>query len=123
MTPGPSPRILALEWGTITVEDLGVTKDVKTWPGGARPWDWDETGTRHSPGIQPADVEELLAAGATTVVLSRGMQERLEVAPQTLALLRERGVTVHVAETSQAVKLYNDLVATTPVGGLFHSTC
>ncbi len=37
--------------------------------GGGREWDWDETGTRHSPGNQPAD-EEFLAHGATAVVLS-----------------------------------------------------
>ncbi|MFG2043230.1 MTH938/NDUFAF3 family protein [Dactylosporangium sp. NPDC048998] len=118
-----SPRILSVVWGTIVAEDLGAVKDLKAWPGGAREWDWGETGTRHSPGIQPADVEELLVAGATTVVLSRGMEERLEVAPATLELLRAGGVEVHVAETSEAVEIYNDLIPTAPVGGLFHSTC
>ena len=53
------------------VECLGVGKDFKLYRGGGRAWDWAETGTRHSPGIQPADVEELVARGATTVVLSR----------------------------------------------------
>ncbi|MEV8511789.1 MTH938/NDUFAF3 family protein [Dactylosporangium sp. NPDC051484] len=118
-----SPRILSAVWGTIVVEDLGEVKDLKAWPGGAREWDWTETGTRHSSGIQPADVEELLDAGATTVVLSRGMEERLEVAAATLELLRARGVEVHVAETSEAVEIYNDLTAAALVGGLFHSTC
>jgi hypothetical protein len=118
-----SPRILSVSWGAIAIEDLGEVKDAKCWPGGAREWDWAETGTRHSPGIQPADVEELLAAGATTLVLSRGMEERLGVAAETLALLGELGVEVHTAETTQAVDLYNRLAATTAVGGLFHSTC
>jgi hypothetical protein len=70
-----------------------------------------------------ADVEELLTNGATTVVLSVGMEERLEVDPATLDLLRERGVEVHVAETLEAVELYNELVGTTAVGVLVHSTC
>ncbi|MGI5238260.1 Mth938-like domain-containing protein [Dactylosporangium sp. CA-139066] len=118
-----SPRILSISWGTIEVEALGEMKDAKCWPGGAREWDWSETGTRHSPGIQPADVEELLDAGATTLVLSRGMEERLGVAEETLAMLRERGIEVHTAETGEAMDLYNELAATTPVGGLFHSTC
>ena len=118
-----SPRILSIAWGRVDVEGLGEVKDLKVWPGGAREWDWSETGTRHSPGVQPADVEELLTNGATAVVLSRGMQERLEVDPATLELLRERGIEVHVAETTAAVKLYNDLIETVPVGGLFHSTC
>ncbi|HTJ38826.1 MAG TPA: Mth938-like domain-containing protein [Dactylosporangium sp.] len=118
-----SPRILSIAWGRIEVESLGEAKDAKCWPGGAREWDWDETGTRHYPGIQPADVEELLEAGATTLVLSRGMQKRLGVPEETLTLLRSRGIEVHTAETMQAVEIYNGLVATTPVGGLFHSTC
>jgi hypothetical protein len=118
-----SPRILAISWGRIEVEGLPAGKDFKLYPGGGREWDWSETGTRHSPGIQPEDVEELLVHGATAVVLSRGMHLQLQVDPRTLKLLDERGVTAHVAETTQAVQLYNELAATQPVGGLFHSTC
>ncbi|GAA1856969.1 Mth938-like domain-containing protein [Asanoa iriomotensis] len=118
-----APRILNIEWGRIEVEGLGTLKDAKLYPGGGRAWDWNETGTRHRPGIQTADVAELVAAGATTVVLSRGMDMVLEVTPEALAWLAEQGVAVHVAQTREAVATYNELVATTPVGGLFHSTC
>jgi hypothetical protein len=62
---------------------LGAGKDVKLYPRGGRAWDWAETGTRHSPGIQPADVEELVAHGAATIVLSQGMNRRLQVHPDT----------------------------------------
>ncbi|WP_091435224.1 Mth938-like domain-containing protein [Micromonospora yangpuensis] len=119
-----SPLVLAISWGHMDVEDLGVGKDFKLYPSGGRPWDWSETGTRHSPGVQPDDVLELLAHGATTVVLSRGMRLQLQVDPRTLSLLEERGVTVHVAETTEAVQIYNDLATSgTAVAGLFHSTC
>jgi hypothetical protein len=105
------------------IEGLGTVKDVKLYPGGGRAWDWNETGTSHSPGIQPADVEELLQHGAKVVVLSRGMVRRLETCPATLDYLRENGVAVHVLETKKAVALYNELAEREPVGGLFHSTC
>jgi hypothetical protein len=105
------------------VETLGRGKDFKLYPGGGRAWDWNETGTRHVPGIQPADVLELLDRGSQVIVLTRGMQLVLRTCPETLALLRERGIPVHVAETRAAVALYNRLAAGTPVGGLFHSTC
>lgn len=118
-----SPLILTVAWGRLEVEGLPPVKDVKLFPGGGRAWDWSETGTRHHPGIQPADVEELLAAGARVVVLSRGMDLRLEVDDRTLQLLRERDGAVHVLETTEAVRVYNELAATEPVGGLFHSTC
>jgi hypothetical protein len=45
------------------------------------------------------------------------------VDPATPRYLEGRGIAVHVVETPEAVKLYNDLADDVPVGGLFHSTC
>jgi hypothetical protein len=118
-----SSKILAVSWGRMEIEGIGTGKDFKLYPGGGREWDWNETGTRHSPGIQPADVEELLAHGATVVVLSLGMNRRLQVGPGTLDYLASRSVAAHAAETREAVKIYNDLADGVPVAGLFHSTC
>jgi len=118
-----SPLVTDISWGRMEVEGLGEGKDFKLYPGGGREWDWSETGTQHVPGIQPADVEELLEQGATVIVLSRGMQLMLQTCPETLDLLKHRGVTVHVKETKEAVTLYNKLTARDAVGGLFHSTC
>jgi hypothetical protein len=105
------------------VEGIGEGRDFKLFPGGGRAWDWNETGTRHQPGIQPADVRELLDHGAEVVVLSRGMELALHTCPETLALLETEGIEVHVEETTEAVRLYNELRETAAVGGLFHSTC
>lgn len=110
-------------WGHLEVDGVGSGKDMKLYPGGGREWDWGETGTRHVPGIQPADVEELLTHGATTVVLSQGMDQQLHVDPSTLTYLADREIEVHILETRQAVKLYNELTERVAVGGLFHSTC
>ena len=118
-----SPKILAVSWGHLEIEGLGEGKDFMLYPGGGRAWDWNETGTRHSPGIEPGDVAELLANGATVIVLSQGMDMQLQVDPATLTLLSLCGVAVHVEETPAAVARYNELADTTPVGGLFHSTC
>ncbi|MFE7095348.1 MTH938/NDUFAF3 family protein [Streptomyces erythrochromogenes] len=119
-----SPRVRRLEWGLMEVEGLAPGKDFVLYPGGGHPWNWATHGTRHSPGIQPGDVRELLERGATVVVLSLGMQERLGIAPPTLELLRQAGVEVYVKETRAAAALYNALAAAgRPVGGLFHSTC
>lgn len=119
-----APRIDRLEWGIVEVVGHGTFKDAKLWPGGARGWDWNETGTSHSPGIQPADAEELLEHGAETVILSRGQQGRLGVPDTTTAALEARGVEVHVAGTDEAVARYNRLAEDgAPVGALIHSTC
>lgn len=120
-----SPRITHISWGCLEIEGRSQPfKDAKLYPGGARAWDWNETGTSHSPGIQPADVEELLDHGASVVVLSRGMNKRLQVKSETLRQLEEAGVEAHVLPTKEAVERYNALQdADEAVGGLFHSTC
>jgi hypothetical protein len=118
-----SPRIRSIEWGRAEIDQLGPMKDVKLWPGGGRAWDWRETGTEHVPGIQPSDVRELLDKGADVVVLSRGMELRLQTCPETLELLRDAGVEVRVEETRKAVEVYNELAGCRRVGCLIHSTC
>lgn len=118
-----SPLVTSLSWGSVTVAGHGTFKDVEVWPGGAREWDWAETGTRHQPGIQLDDVREILAHGADVVVLGRGVEEVLEVRARTVRSLELLGVEVHVAQSERAVELYNQLAATRAVGLLLHTTC
>ena len=49
---------------------------------------------------------------------------RLLTCKETLFLVEEKGIVVHVAETKEAAEIYNDLASKdVAVGGLFHSTC
>ncbi|XP_069568778.1 mth938 domain-containing protein-like isoform X1 [Brachyistius frenatus] len=140
-----SPEIASLSWGHMTV--LGCPssyKDCKVWPGGSRVWDWSETGTRvsgtrpayveqkvplfsppqHHPGVQPADLEEVLEKGVDLLVIGRGMNEALQVPPSTLDFVKQKGVDVRVFQTETAVAEYNKLAGQgAKVGGVFHSTC
>ncbi len=119
-----SPRINELSWGRMAIDGVGTGKDFKLWPGGGREWDWTETGTHHVPGIQPADVEELLANGSQAIVLTRGMLLRLQTRSETMSFLKAKSIDVYVAETKKAAQIYNDLASRgEAVGGLFHSTC
>jgi len=118
-----SPRVEELSWGRVVLDDGSQFKDAKLFPGGARAWDWGETGTGHRPGIQLADVAELLDRGAEVVVLTRGVLGRLGVRADTLQALESRGIEVVVARTPEAVETYNQLRESRPVGALIHSTC
>jgi hypothetical protein len=124
MTARP-PRVTGLEWGRLEVEGSPEAyKDAKLWPGGSRGWDWNETGTRHAPGVQLADVQEILERGVRAVVIGRGMHGRLEVPDATREALAERGVELHAAVTPEAVETYHRLMEEAPeVGALFHTTC
>ncbi|MBX7220992.1 MAG: Mth938-like domain-containing protein [Blastocatellia bacterium] len=118
-----SPLITHISWGKMEIAGVGPGKDFKLYPGGGREWDWGETGTRHVPGIQPADVRELIEKGSRVIVLTRGMDLVLQTCPETLEYLSQKGIRVYVEETRKAVELYNRLAQTEAVGGLFHSTC
>jgi hypothetical protein len=119
-----SPRILRVSWGHMEVEGLGVGKDLKLFPGGGEPWDWNESRMQHIPGILPGDIEELLQRGCEEIVLSRGMLQALHASPEALLLLEEREVPFYLEETRVAVALSNRLAREGKrVGGLFHSTC
>ena len=121
--PSTSPPISSHSWGRVIVDGHGSFKDAKLYPGGAREWDWRETGTRHSPGIQPSDVEELLARGASRIILGTGVFGRLGVCPETLEVLEARGVPVLVLKTGDAIRRYDEERERGPVGALIHSTC
>lgn len=122
--PAAGPRIAEIAWGRIALDSGAAFRDVKIWPGGAREWDWRETGTRHVPGIQAADVRELLDRGCDVVILSRGQNLVLQTAPEVLDRLRAAGIEVLHLESREAVARYNALVAAgRRVGALIHSTC
>lgn len=120
-----SPEIESLSWGQMRVKGCSSTyKDCKVWPGGSRAWDWTETRTKHVPGVQPADVDEVLKVGVDTLVIGRGMRAELQVPSSTVDYVRRTGVEVHVLQTEEAVAQYNSLVVRgAKVGGVFHSTC
>jgi len=119
-----SPKILSSGWGKIEIENLGEFKDVKLWPGGGTAWDWREHGTGHSNGIQPAELNELIAAGCRHVVLTKGRLKRLHIPEITLKKLEQLGVKTYVLDTKKAIAVYNELIEKgEPAGGLFHTTC
>ena len=118
-----SPQITKLSWGKIEIGGNQEFKDVKLFPGGCREWNWHETGTQHSPGIQYSDVQELLDNGANTVILSRGVLGRLKVSKELIDKLVSDGIIAHILKTKKAAKLYNELLKTEKVGALVHTTC
>lgn len=118
-----SPRISSLSWGRIETEDGETYKDAKLYPGGSREWDWNETGTDHVPGIQPADVEELIENGSEVVILSKGINKRLQTMDRTRKMLEEKNIDYHILQSEKAVEKYNQLSGKKKVGALIHSTC
>jgi hypothetical protein len=123
MKKDSSPMILHVSWGLMEVAGHGTFRDARIYPGCAMEWDWKESSTHHSPGIQPADVEEFLGKGITKVFLGIGMWGRLKVCPETVELLENAGIKVSIMHTPEAVAFYNEARDYEQVAGLFHTTC
>jgi len=123
---GNFPIIESIEWGKIKVSHNGASheyNDCKLWSEQSKEWDWSESNTHHNPGIQ---IEALAAFihDVDEVVLTRGMQNKLQVPQETITYVENMGKKCHVGETMEMVDLYNRLVREgKKVGGLFHSTC
>ena len=75
------------------------------------------------PGIQFADVHELIEKGIEVLILSRGVFGRLKIQDDILNKLETDRIKVYILKTHEAVKLYNDLRESKRVGALIHTTC
>jgi len=114
-------EISSLEWGKIVVNNK-TFKDIKIWNTTVKEWNWQETGTRHVPGIQEADFIEFIDQ-VDYLILSEGMENQLQVSGSALDNIGPT-VKVIVGNTKDAVNKYNEIVRKGyRVGGLFHSPC
>ncbi len=118
-----SPKITSFSWGHLETSDGNSFKDAKLFPGGSEEWDWNETGTQHVPGIQPADVQTLLDHDCEIIILSKGVNERLQTKEETKQMLEDRKLDYRILQTEEAISQYNDLAESKKVGALIHSTC
>src|SRR5437764_581819 len=100
-------EIASFRWGQI-IDATGRTyKDARLFPGGVEEWNWRKTGTRHQPGIQIADLEDLLATKPDVVILSRGVDLVLQVPQATIDFAQSHAASVLVLQSEQAVTEYN----------------
>ncbi len=98
-----SPLVTNSRWGAIEV-GTETFRDAKLSPDGAAEWDWRATNTHHVPGIQIADVAELVHLGSTIVILSRGFELVLQVPQATIDWLAERNITYEVRPRDRALQ-------------------
>lgn len=122
ITSGNYPTITHFEWGKIVIESHHY-KDCRVWLNQHEDWNWNKTGTRHSPGIQIEDLSDFIDE-VDIIILSEGVDGVLQIKPETITYLKEKNKEVHCLRTPKAVELYNKLAAEKrQVGALLHSTC
>ncbi len=116
------PSVTKLEWGVVETSDGHMYKDcIVTWQD-SNVWNWKLDGTRHESGITPKAVRPVL--DADLIILSQGVQKRLHIAPQTIALLEDNQKEYTILPTKKAVELFNTAMEEGKHAALLlHSTC
>ncbi len=98
-------------------------RDIRIWPEGSQVWDWRKAGTHHIPGIQIADIADLLPT-VSIVILTRGVDGILEIPQATIDYCNNAGKTVYTGRTYEMIALYNSLLQEgKKVAAVIHLTC
>ena len=111
-------RIREYKFGSIVIDEKTYTSDVLVFPDRVRDRWWRKEGHR----LDVDDLEEVLEFKPDVLVIGTGYSGMMEVPEETLQYLRMKNIEVHVAPTSQAVKIFNALQGKRVVGA-FHLTC
>src|SRR4051794_5779914 len=102
MASGDNLGIASFRWGQILDTSGRTFKDARLFPGDVEEWDWRKTGTRHDPGIQIADLKDLVALKPDVVILSRGVDLVLQVPQATIDFARSHAAQVLVLQSEEA---------------------
>ena len=114
-------RIDSYSFGKIVVDGETYTSDVIIHSARVEDTWWRREGHR----LQIDDLAAVFESGPNTLVVGTGYYGNMKVPESTLDHLRGKGIDVHVAQTVQAVDLFNELVsdADRKVAAALHLTC
>ena len=112
------PRIEDYRFGRIVIDGNEQTRDVIVLPERVVPNWWRQEG--HA--LVLADLNDVLHDLPQRLIVGTGASGRMRPDPETVDVLRRRGVEVKVARTDDAVRLFNEADAPTTAAAL-HLTC
>jgi len=108
------------EIGLLSLCESEIRSQTPIWlPGRVIPNWWRQEG--HA--LHPVDLEEVLAARPSVLVVGQGAFGRMQVSPAARQALEEAGIHLIALPTGEAVHKYNQLRETEKVAGAFHLTC
>jgi len=113
-------KIQKYSFGRIVVNGKEYTSDLILLPDGSvvSNW-WRKEGHR----LSVEDLKDHLPAGTKRLVVGTGAHGCMVVDEGFRVWADERGIALDVAETAEAVRIYNRLAGQGGVAGAFHLTC
>jgi len=96
-------RITQYSFGSITIDGRTYRGDVIIYPDRVDPSWWRVKG--HS--LSPEDLKDVISAQPETLIIGTGAYGAMEVPESTIKFLRSKGISLHIAKTAEAVKIFN----------------
>jgi len=112
-------KIENYQFGCITIDQQEYQSDVLILGGRVQDGWWRKEGHR----LHVSDLDDVLKGSPAILIVGTGFYGRMRVPAETQAYLREMGITLHIAETGEAVHLYNDMMETADLVADLHLTC
>jgi len=117
-------RIDRIRFGSIVVDQQHYRHDVLILPNGEVRRRKGGIAMIGPHGIKREEVEELLRAGAQTIIIGKGIFGRARLRPEAEDLLREKEIDFDILPSREAVVKFNELARNpAALGGIFHVTC
>jgi hypothetical protein len=116
------PRIVQIAWRRMEVEGPGVGRTSRCFRAAGAPGTRPKPGPGTDPASSPPTSRNSWPAQPPPWRCPGGMNQQLHVHPGTFRYLDECSITVHVAQTRQAVRIYNDLTEALWLPGSSDST-
>ncbi|MGO9621476.1 MAG: Mth938-like domain-containing protein [Desulfobaccales bacterium] len=112
-------HIDSYEFGVVVIDGQSYRTDLLIWPGRIK-HDWWR---QEAHLLQLPDVAEALATAPQVLVVGIGAQSRMELAPELVSYLRERGIELVARPTGEACQRINELDGKGPLAAALHLTC
>lgn len=112
-------RIESYSFGAMKIDGTTYTADLIIYP------DHIEKEWRRENGhkLKLKDLHGAVAEKPDILIIGQGSSGRMNVTQDLQEKLRDRGIELLVAETDDAVAMYNKTAGTKKVIGAFHLTC
>jgi len=112
-------KIQHYSFGKITIDGKTYTSDVIIFPGRVNSSWWRKEG--HF--LQMDDLREVMAEKPEVIVIGTGYSGVMKVLDEIISSLKSLKIDMHVAKTTDAVVLFNELAGKRKTVACLHLTC
>jgi hypothetical protein len=114
-------KIESYSFGNIVIDGSTYTSDLIIFPD--RGSIWDKWWRKEGHAIHEEDLNEVMEEPPEILIIGTGESGRLKVSETIKTYIESQGITLKIAKTKDACKLFNELSQKNRVIAALHLTC